>query len=187
MRERFLSSNTAFRNLKTRVDRAARKKYLNGLDGRKIILRHQHAALNTLLQGGGAIAMKKAMCMLQELINLNNFDGYIVPKNDEFFNEYVLSKNNRLKLVSNFSGSAGYAIILKNKNYLFVDGRYTTQARIQSGKKFKIETIPKKFPKNVLKANKKIIIGFDPKLHTEQQLNYLFKIKNVEADRCTET
>ena len=78
LRERFLSSNTAFRNLKTRVDRAAQKKYLNGLDGRKIILRHQHAALNTLLQGGGAIAMKKAMCMLQDLINLNTLDAKFV-------------------------------------------------------------------------------------------------------------
>ena len=44
-------------------------------------------------------------------------DGYVIPKNDEFFSEY--SKNNRLKIISNFSGSAGYAIILKKKNYLF--------------------------------------------------------------------
>ena len=77
-RKRFLSSNTAFSNLKTRVDRAAQKKYLKGLDGRKIILRHQHAALNTLLQGGGAIAMKKAMCLLQDLINLNTLDAKFV-------------------------------------------------------------------------------------------------------------
>ena len=78
LRKRFLSSNTAFSNLKTRVDRAAQKKYLKGLDGRKIILRHQHAALNTLLQGGGAIAMKKAMCLLQDLINLNTLDAKFV-------------------------------------------------------------------------------------------------------------
>ena len=40
-----------------------------------------------------------------------------------------------LKLVSNFSGSAGFALIMKkNKNYLFVDGRYTLQAKKQSGK-----------------------------------------------------
>ena len=76
-------------------------------------------------------------------------DGYIVPKNDEYFNEYVSEFNDRLKFISNFSGSAGFAIILKNKNYLFVDGRYTVQGRIQSGKKFNIITIPLKFPKDV--------------------------------------
>ena len=50
-------------------------------------------------------------------------DGYVVPKNDDYFTEY--SKVNRLKVISNFSGSAGLAIILKNKNFLFTDSRYT--------------------------------------------------------------
>ena len=62
--------------------------------------------------------------------NKYNIDGYIIPKNDEFFSEY--SANDRLKTISNFSGSAGYSIILKKKNYLFVDGRYTIQAKKES-------------------------------------------------------
>ena len=115
----------------------------------------------------------------KKLLKKYKIDGYIVPKNDEYFNEYVNSSNDRLKFISNFSGSAGFAVILKNKNYLFVDGRYTIQARYQSGKNFKVITIPGKFPKNALKTNKKIVLGFDPKLHTEKQLNFLFKIKNV--------
>ena len=106
-------------------------------------------------------------------------DGYLVPKNDEYFNEYVSQSSDRLKFISNFSGSAGFAVILKNKNYLFVDGRYTIQARIQSGKNFKIITIPQKFPKDVLKTKKKLKIGFDPKLHSEKQLNFLFSAKNI--------
>ena len=119
------------------------------------------------------------MNKFKKLFNKYKIDGYIVPKNDEYFNEYVPEYKDRLKFISNFSGSAGFAILLKNKNYLFVDGRYTTQALSQSGKKFKIVTIPQKFPKNIIKTKKKIVIGFDPKLHTEQQLNLLFKIKNV--------
>ena len=119
------------------------------------------------------------MNKFKKLFNKYKIDGYIVPKNDEYFNEYVPEYKDRLKFISNFSGSAGFAILLKNKNYLFVDGRYTTQALNQSGKKFKIVTIPQKFPKNIIKTKKKIVIGFDPKLHTEQQLNLLFKIKNV--------
>ncbi len=122
---------------------------------------------------------------MNKIIKLKNFfksfmiDGYLVPKNDEYFNEYVNQSSDRLKFISNFSGSAGFALILKNKNYLFVDGRYSIQARIQSGKNFKIITIPKKFPKDVLKTRKKIKIGFDPKLHSEKQLNFLFNIKNI--------
>tara|TARA_B100000945_G_scaffold319865_1_gene328188 strand:+ start:670 stop:2361 length:1692 start_codon:yes stop_codon:yes gene_type:complete len=116
---------------------------------------------------------------LKKLLKKYKIDGYIVPKNDEYFSEYVHSSKDRLKFISNFSGSAGFAVILKNKNYLFVDGRYSIQARYQSGKKFTVITIPNKFPKDVLRSNKKIILGFDPKLHTEKQLNYLFKIKNV--------
>ena len=119
------------------------------------------------------------MDSLKKLLKKYKIDGYIIPKNDEYFNEYVNSSNDRLKFISNFSGSAGFAIILKNKNFLFVDGRYTIQARYQSGKKFKVITIPNKFPKNVLKPNKKIVLGFDPKLHTEKQLNFFFKIKNI--------
>ena len=117
---------------------------------------------------------------LRKLFKSFMIDGYLVPKNDEYFNEYVNKSSDRLKFISNFSGSAGFAVILKNKNYLFVDGRYTIQACYQSGKKFKVITIPGKFPKDILKPNKKIVLGFDPKLHTEKQLNFLFKIKNVD-------
>ena len=46
-----------------------------------------------------------------------------------FFTEQV--KYDRLKLISNFSGSAGIAVILKKINYLFVDSRYTIQAKIR--------------------------------------------------------
>ena len=91
-------------------------------------------------------------------------DGYLVPKNDEYFNEYVNRSSDRLKFISNFSGSAGFALILKKNNYLFVDGRYTIQGQIQSGKNFKIITIPQKFPKDVLKNEKKLKINLGQRL-----------------------
>ena len=112
--------------------------------------------------------------LLKKLMDNKNIDGYIIPKNDEFFSEY--SFPNRLKSVSNFSGSAGMAIILKNKNFLFVDGRYTEQASIESGKNFKIFEIPKIRPFNTLKKKQdKLKIGFDPKLFTETSLKSNFK------------
>jgi len=116
----------------------------------------------------------KIILQLKELIKFNNLDGYIVPKNDAYFSEF--SSPDRLKTISNFSGSAGFAIILKKKNYLFVDGRYTIQAKIQSGKYFKIIEIPKFSPKNILKKyKKKLSLGFDPQLFTSSTLNKRFK------------
>ncbi len=55
------------------------------------------------------------MHKLIKLFNKNKIDGYIIPKNDEYFNEYVDKPKDRLKFVSGFTGSAGFAIILKNK------------------------------------------------------------------------
>ena len=78
--------------------------------------------------------MNKNIQKLRKKFEKYKIDGYVIPKNDDYFTEY--SKINRLKIISNFSGSAGFAIILKNKNYLFTDGRYTIQSQAESGKNF---------------------------------------------------
>ena len=100
-------------------------------------------------------------------------DGYLISKNDEFFNEYIPEHNDRLKYVSNFSGSYGFALLLKKNNYLFVDGRYSLQATKESGKFFNVVIIPNKMPYDILKR-KKILIGFDPRLFTKKTLNTFF-------------
>ena len=110
-----------------------------------------------------------------------NIDGYIIPKNDEFFSEY--SANDRLKTISNFSGSAGYSIILKKKNYLFVDGRYTIQAKKEAGKNFQIIDFHKIINCNLFKN---LSIGFDPKFFTSIQIKKFFhknnKVKSIELN-----
>ena len=111
---------------------------------------------------------------LKKIFKKEKLDGYIIPKNDEFFGEYIPDHNDRLNFITNFSGSYGFALILKNQNYLFVDGRYTLQANNQSGKYFKIITIPDKMPGDILKG-KKILIGFDPNLFTKKTLSNFFK------------
>ena len=115
---------------------------------------------------------------LKKIFEKENIDGYIIPKNDEFFGEYIPDYNDRLKYISGFSGSYGFSLILKNKNYLFVDGRYTLQAVNESGKKFKIITLPNKLPCDILKNND-LTIGFDPKLFTKKTLNIFSK-----GNRC---
>ena len=111
---------------------------------------------------------------IKKLIYEKNLDGYIIPKNDTYFTEY--STNNNLKNISNFTGSAGFALILKKKNYLFVDGRYTLQAKIQSGRKFKICELPYVLPKDIIFKNANRI-GFDPKLFTDVSLKMYFENK----------
>ena len=85
--------------------------------------------------------MNKEIKELRQKFKKYDIDGYVIPKNDDYFTEY--SKINRLKIISNFSGSAGLAIVLKDKNYLFTDGRYTIQSEMESGKHFtKNATLP---------------------------------------------
>ena len=116
---------------------------------------------------------------LKEIFKKEKIDGYIIPKNDEFFGEYIPEYKDRLNYISNFSGSYGFALILKNKSYLFVDGRYTLQANNQSNKFYKIVTFPKKIPSDILK-NKKLLIGFDPKLFTKKTLKIFFGKSNCK-------
>ena len=116
---------------------------------------------------------------LRNSFQKEQIEGYIIPKNDEFFGEYIPNYNDRLNFISNFSGSTGLSLILKKNNYLFVDGRYTLQASKECGKFFKIITYPKKMPYNILK-NKKISIGFDPKLFTKKTLDTFFERSSCE-------
>jgi len=78
IREHFLDNLPSFKKLKNRVGKAAKRGYLKGLDGRKIFIRNDYAALNSLLQGGGAIVMKRALIMLQALIKLQALDAKFV-------------------------------------------------------------------------------------------------------------
>ena len=120
--------------------------------------------------------MNKEVNELRKKFKKYNIDGYVVPKNDDYFTEY--SKINRLKIISNFSGSAGLAIILKKKNYFFTDGRYTIQSEMESGKYFKIVSYEKIINCNLFKN---LRLGLDPKLFTHQQIkNYFLKHNQIK-------
>ncbi len=129
--------------------------------------------------------MKNYVKELRSKFKKYEIDGYVIPKNDDYFTEY--SKLNRLEVISNFSGSAGLAIILKNKNYLFTDGRYTIQSKIESGKNFKIYGFEKLINCSLFKN---LTLGIDPKLFTSTQVKNYFlkynKIKYVEKNLIDE-
>lgn len=76
LRQSFFDNLPAFKTLKDRVATAAKRGYLKGLDKRKLFVRSEHAALNTLLQGAGAIVMKQALVNLQE--SIKDLDAHFV-------------------------------------------------------------------------------------------------------------
>jgi hypothetical protein len=78
LKQRFMSNLPAFATLRDNTAREAADWIIKGLDGRKLHIRSEHAALNTLLQSAGAIVMKKALCLLYERATLAGLDYYFV-------------------------------------------------------------------------------------------------------------
>ena len=97
LKERFYKNLPALRKLRDKVQMAASRGFLLGIDRRKIYVRSPHSALNTLLQGSGAIVMKKAMCILNESIKASNIDAKFVANiHDEWQLEVLSSEADRV-------------------------------------------------------------------------------------------
>src|SRR5262249_56962865 len=97
---------------------------------------------------------------------------------DRFQNEYLPPSEERLAWLTGLTGSAGAAIILAERAVLFVDGRYTLQARDQTDPKlFTIEHLVDKPPSAWIESNLKAgqKLGFDPWLHTAEGAERLAK------------
>ena len=85
LRQRFFDNLPSFKKLTDRVQREAKSGFIKALDGRKLTVRSEHAALNTLLQGAGAIVMKKALIILDDMIRTNNWDAkFVANVHDEW-------------------------------------------------------------------------------------------------------
>jgi Xaa-Pro aminopeptidase len=103
-------------------------------------------------------------------------DGFLVPHEDEHQNEYLPAANDRLAWATGFTGSAGAAVILKDKAAVFVDGRYTIQVRDQVDTQvFEIRDlvdggVPAYLETATGRGQK---IGYDPRLHSPDALGHL--------------
>src|ERR1700750_1790218 len=100
-----------------------------------------------------------------------NLSGWIVPRADRHQNEYVAACEQRLAWLSGFTGSAGVAIVLMERAVLFVDGRYTLQAREQVDTSlFAIEHLVEMPPDRWIETNLSPSdrLGYDPWLHTAE-------------------
>jgi Xaa-Pro aminopeptidase len=115
---------------------------------------------------------------LRDLMAKAGVDVVLVPRADEHQGEYVARSAERLAWLTGFTGSAGLAAIARTTAALFVDGRYTVQARAQvDGRLFEILEIPgarlsewleRKFPNGA-------VVGFDPWLHSANAIEELAK------------
>ncbi|HET9161404.1 MAG TPA: aminopeptidase P family N-terminal domain-containing protein, partial [Caulobacteraceae bacterium] len=103
-------------------------------------------------------------------------DGLVIPHEDEHNNEYLPAANDRLAWATGFTGSAGAAVILKDRAAIFVDGRYTLQVRDQVDQKaFEIcdlveGGVPAWLERSLTPGQK---IGYDPRLHSPESLERL--------------
>ena len=120
---------------------------------------------------------------IQNLLKEKNINTLIINRTDEFLNEYISSDSERLRWATDFSGSAGRAIICQNSASLYVDGRYTFQAKEQvDTSQISLEHL-NDFSKNLSEYFiKNECVALDPKLHSiEETLKYLDLMSKSET------
>ena len=105
-----------------------------------------------------------------------SLDGFLIPHEDEHQNEYLPAANDRLAWATGFTGSAGAAVIFKDKAAVFVDGRYTLQVRDQvDAGLFEIRDLVEGGVPAYLSeaAQSGWTIGYDARLHSPEALERL--------------
>jgi Xaa-Pro aminopeptidase len=109
------------------------------------------------------------LAALRAELKRRGLDGLIVPRADRYQNEYVPPCAERLAWLTGFTGSAGLAIVLADRAVLFVDGRYTVQARDEvDAAAFTIEHLVERPPAAWIEENVPAgaKLGYSPWLHT---------------------
>ena len=138
------------------------------------LIRHLDSLLNTARKSEINGLVSPCPCearitlLRKELLN-QNLDGFVVPVADEHQGEYLPKCAQRLRWLTGFTGSAGVALILKNKAALFVDGRYTLQAANEVDENvLEIFNISDMSPDTWISSKIGLgdTLGYDPWLHT---------------------
>ena len=111
------------------------------------------------------------LSMVQAELKKNSLSGYLVPRSDVHQGEYVSACDERLSWLTGFTGSAGICIVGNDRAGVFVDGRYSIQAKKQTKSPFQVIQWNKKnflqwIEKNIVKGE----IGFDPWLHSNKEI-----------------
>jgi Xaa-Pro aminopeptidase len=114
--------------------------------------------------------------LIRQAVERQGLDGLLIPHEDEHQNEYLPDANDRLAWATGFTGSAGAAVVLKDKAAVFVDGRYTLQVRDQVDQSlFEVRDLVDGGVPAYLETQLKPgqVIGYDPRLHSPDALDRL--------------
>lgn len=125
---------------------------------------------------GGPDFGRRNLPKLRAALKAENLDGFLVPHEDEYQNEYLPDCNERLMWVCGFTGSAGAAVVMQDKAAVFVDGRYTLQVGAQVDESlFEYKRLEDKGVTTWLTNNVKPgqTLGYDPRLHSPTALKAL--------------
>ena len=114
--------------------------------------------------------------LIREQMEALGVDGLLVPHDDEYLNEYTPPQFERLLWASGFSGSAGALLVMKERAVLFIDGRYTEQARLEtSSELFEYEDLRALPPWQWLRDNPGRVsrLGYCSKLHSQEEIGHI--------------
>ena len=135
----------------------------------------------TFDERGGPAFSRTAVPVLRAALRARGLDGFFVPHEDEWQNEYLPECADRLLWLTGFTGSAGAAIVMADRAVIFVDGRYTLQVQHQIDPAiFTVADLVELGPAGWIRAEarKGETIGYDPRLITPDSLA---KLKEAAA------
>ncbi|MFV0361157.1 aminopeptidase P family protein [Tropicimonas sp.] len=116
------------------------------------------------------------LALLRERLALAGLDGFLVPRTDMYRGEYVAPHDERLAWLTGFTGSAGQCVVLRDAAGVFVDGRYRVQVKSQiAPDHFTPLDWPAIQPADWIAGQLPDggTIGFDPRLHTTDEIEEL--------------
>lgn len=123
---------------------------------------------------GGPEHGRRNVPKIRAVLEASGLDGFIIPHEDEYNNEYLPANAERLAWATGFTGSAGAAIVMIDRAVVFVDGRYTAQVKVQvDSDLFEYADLVEQgiagwIRENALEGER---IGYDPKLHSPDALS----------------
>lgn len=111
---------------------------------------------------------------LRDFMKAEELAALLIPRTDEFQGEYISPYAERLKWMTGFTGSAGFAVITQDKAAFFTDGRYTLQAQEEVPVYYEQYDFSHKTPSHWVAENLSLDekIGYDPWLFTEAQIQH---------------
>ncbi|SPJ24372.1 aminopeptidase P family protein [Palleronia abyssalis] len=115
------------------------------------------------------------LAALRAAMEKAGIDAFLVPRADAHQGEYVAPRDARLQWLTGFTGSAGFCVVTQKEAGLFVDGRYTVQARDQVADCFSVVRFPQAKAGDWLaeRLSQGARVGFDPWLHTRAAVEAL--------------